>query len=156
MSLQALWVRKGTKVDLLLGIPILLQAKKERPRRGLSGLLAVPLSFTQELDLVGINERHVLLAAGLLVIPRFGPLPAFEEDPAAFVEVFGHDLGAFAKRLDVEPLGVFLRLAGTVLPTFVAGDGEGGDGCATRGVLHFRVSAQISDQQSLLHGGCLL
>ena len=45
-------------------------------------------------------------------------MPAFEEDPAAFVEMFGHDLGAFAKGLDIEPLGVFLRLAGAVLPTF--------------------------------------
>jgi hypothetical protein len=43
-------------------------------------------------------------------------LPAFEGDPAAFVQVFGHDLGAFAKGLDIEPLGVFLGLAGTVLP----------------------------------------
>ena len=68
-------------------------------------LLAVPLRFTQELDLVDINERHVLLAARLLVISGFGPLPAFEEDPAAFVEVFGRDLGAFAEDLDVEPLG---------------------------------------------------
>ena len=96
------------------------------------------------IDPVGINEHHVLLAAGLLVIPRFGPLPAFEEDPAAFVEVFGDDLGAFAEDLDVEPLGVFLRLAGTVLPTFGAGDGEGGNGCATRGLCPGIRSAESS------------
>jgi hypothetical protein len=46
-------------------------------------------------------------------------LPAFEEDPAAFVEVFSDDLGTFAKGLDIEPLSVFLRLAGTVLPASV-------------------------------------
>jgi len=40
----------------------------------------------------------------LLVIPGFGPLPAFEEDPAAFMQVFCHDLGAFAESLDIEPL----------------------------------------------------
>jgi len=34
------------------------------------------------------------------------------------VEVFGHDLSPFAEGLDVEPLRVFLRLAGAVLPTF--------------------------------------
>ena len=49
-------------------------------------LLAVPLRFTQELDLVGINERHVLFVAGLLVIPRLGPLPAFEEDPTMITD----------------------------------------------------------------------
>jgi len=48
------------------------------------------------------------------------------------VEAFGYDLGAFAERFDVEPLGVFLRLAGTVLPAFSTGNGESGDGCATR------------------------
>ena len=83
-------------------------------------------------------------------------MPAFEKDPAAFVQMFGNDLGAFAEGLDVEPLGVFLRLAGSVLSAFGAGNGESGDGCATRGVLHFRVLAQISDQQSLLHGVGLL
>jgi hypothetical protein len=52
------------------------------------------------------------------------------------VQVFGHDLGTLAECLDIEPLGVFLRLAGTVLSAFGTGDGEGGDGCATDGVLH--------------------
>ena len=38
-------------------------------------------------------------------------MPAFEKDPAAFVQMFGNDLGTFAEGLDVEPLGVFLRLS---------------------------------------------
>ena len=83
-------------------------------------------------------------------------MPAFEKDPAAFVQMFGNDLGTFAEGLDVEPLGVFLRLAGSVLSAFGAGNGESGDGCATSGVLHFRVLAQISDHQSLLQGVGLL
>jgi len=114
--------------------------------------LFVGREFFGVLDLVGVDICHVFLVAGLLVIPGLGPLPAFEKDPAAFMEVLGHDLGAFAKGLDVEPLSVFLWFAGTVLPAFGAGDGEGGDGCATSGLLHFRVFAQVSDQQSLLHG----
>ena len=73
--------------------------------------LAVPLRFTQKLEFVGIDECHVLRAAGLFVIPGLGPLPAFEKDPAAFVQMFGNDLGTFAEGLDVEPLGVFLRLS---------------------------------------------
>ncbi|MFZ0708394.1 MAG: hypothetical protein WAM71_22530, partial [Candidatus Korobacteraceae bacterium] len=40
----------------------------------------IPARFTQELDLVGVHERHVLLAAGLLVVPGLGALPPFEED----------------------------------------------------------------------------
>jgi hypothetical protein len=113
---------------------------KERPQPELSSRLTRGVSMRRQSG-NGRSEFRILDHVGS--VRKMWDLPG---------EVFGYDLGAFAEGFDVEPLGMFLRFAGTVLPPFGDGNGEGGDGCATGGVLHFRVFAQIPDQQSLLHG----
>jgi hypothetical protein len=57
-----------------------------------------------------------------------------------------------AEGLYSKPLRVFLRFAALVLPSFRGGDGELCDGHTLLAALHLGVTAEISDQQNLLHG----
>src|SRR5208283_1057322 len=114
--------------------------------------MAVAVGFAQELDFVDVEEAPVLLLAGLLVVPRLDPLPAFQEDTASFLQELGSNFSSSAEALNVEPFGVFLKLTAAVLPALGAGHRKCRDGCASRGVLHFWVFTQVSDQQKLLHG----
>src|SRR5271165_5877767 len=118
--------------------------------------MAIAVGFAQELDFVDVDEAPVLLLAGLLVVPRLDALPAFQEDPASFLQELGSNFSSPAEALNVEPFGVFLKLAAAVLPALGAGHRKGGDGGASRGVLHFWVFTQVSDQQKLLHGVVVL
>src|SRR5208283_4648115 len=91
--------------------------------------------------------------ARFFVVPRLDPLPAFQEDTASFLQELGSYFGSPAEAFDVEPFGVFLKLAVAVLlPARGAGHREGRDGGASRGVFHFWVFSQVSYQQKLLHG----
>src|SRR5271165_1222260 len=118
--------------------------------------MAVAVGFAQELDLVNVEEAPVLLFAGLLVVPRLDPLPAFQEDTASFLQEFSGNFSSPAEALNVEPFGVFLKLAAVVLPALRAGHRKGCDRSASRGVLHFWVFSQVSDQQKFLHGVVVL
>src|SRR5271157_2059598 len=116
--------------------------------------IAVAVGVAQELDLVDVDETPVLLLAGLLVVPGLDPLPAFQEDTASFLQELSGNFSSPAEVLNVEPFCVFLKLAAAVLPALGAGHRKGRDGGAARGVLHFWVFTQVSDQQKLLHGVC--
>src|SRR5271165_3082547 len=118
--------------------------------------MAVTVGFAQELDLVDVEEAPVLLLAGLLVVPRLDALPAFQEDTASFLKELSSDFSSPAEALNVEPFGVFLKLAAAVLPALSAGHRKGRDGGASRGVFHFWVFSQVSYQQKLLHGVVVL
>src|ERR1019366_9834970 len=118
--------------------------------------MAIAVGVAQELDLVDVDEAPVLLLAGLLVVPRLDPLPAFQEDTASFLQELGSNFSSPAEALNVEPFGVFLKLAAAVLPALRAGHGKGRDGGASRRVLHFGVFSQVSYQQKLLHGVVVL
>src|ERR1019366_8967500 len=98
----------------------------------------------------------VLLLAGLLVVPRLDPLPAFQEDTASFLQELSSNFSSPAEALNVEPFGVFLKLTVAVLPALGASHRKGGDGGASSGVLHLWVLAQVSYQQKLLHGVVVL
>src|SRR5271157_326072 len=105
----------------------------------------------QELDSVDVDEIPVLLCARLFVVPRLRALPAFEINAGTFVQVLADDLCPPTESLHTKPLRVFLRFAVFVLPSFRGGDGELRDGRSLLAVLHLRITAEISDQQNLLH-----
>src|SRR5664279_5116288 len=106
----------------------------------------------QELDPVDVDEIPIVLRARLFVVPRLRTLPAFEINAGAFVKVFAGDLCQAIEGFYGKPLRMFLRFAAPVLPSFSGGDGELCDGRTLLAVLHLRITAEISDQQNLLHG----
>src|SRR5271166_4411444 len=106
----------------------------------------------QEFDPVGVDEIPVVLGSRLFVVPRLRALPAFEINAGAFVKVFAGDLCQATEGLHGKPFRVFLRCAVFVLPSFRGGDGKLRYGRSLLAVLNFRITAEISDQQNLLHG----
>src|SRR5208283_4151794 len=115
--------------------------------------MAVPAGpGIQELDPVDVDEISVVFGTRLFVVPRFRALPAFEINAGTFVQVFADDLCQAVEGFHSKPLRVFLQFAALVLPSFRSGDGELGDGRSLLAVLHIRITAEISDQQNLLHG----
>ena len=82
---------------------------------------------------------------------------ALDEDELAFADVLRGDFGQFAPADDLEPAGAFLGVAVFVGPAAIGGEGEVGDGDASRRVAHFCVAPDVSDQDGLLvHGENLL
>ena len=129
-------------------------------RRSLCHLLALLPSVAiavglgiEELEFVGVDQVAEVLSAGLLVVPGFGALAAFDVDPGALVKVVADDLGPAAEGLDGEPLRVFLQFPAFVLPTFGGRDGKLRNGRSLSAVLNFRIAAQ--DMRSAELSACL-
>jgi len=80
---------------------------------------------------------------------RLRPL---QVNAGAFVKVFAGDLCQAIEGFHGKPFCMFLRFAVFVLPSFRGGDGELCDGRTLLAVLHLGITAEISDQQNLLHG----
>src|ERR1039457_3985491 len=115
--------------------------------------MAVPATFRiQELDSVDVDEIPEVLGTRLFVVPRLGALPTLHVYAGSFAEVFADDLRTATEGLHGKPLRVFLQFAALVLPSFRSGDGELRDGRSLLAILHLRITAEISDQQNLLHG----
>src|SRR5664280_1685140 len=122
-------------------------------RASFGGLpMAVPAGpGIQELDPVDVDQIPVVLGSRLLVVPRLRTLPAFEINPASFMQGFADVLCQAIEGFHSKPLGVLLRFAALVLPSFRSGDGELCDGRPLLAVLHLRITAEISDQRYFLH-----
>src|SRR5271165_3003930 len=92
-----------------------------------------------------------MLGTRLFVGPRLRTLPAFEINPASFMQVLADDLCQAIEGFHSKPLRVLLRFAALVLPSFRDRDGKLRYGCSLLAVFHIRVTAEISDQHYFLH-----
>src|ERR1019366_2580439 len=114
--------------------------------------MAVPAGpGIQELDPVDVDEIPIVLGTRLFVVPRLRTLPAFEINPASFMQVLADDFCPPTKSLHSKPLRVFLQFAALVLPSFRGGDGKLRYGCSLLAVFHIRIAAEIPDQHYFLH-----
>src|SRR5664280_2672772 len=122
-------------------------------RASFGGLpMAVPAGpGIQELDPVDVDQIPVVLGSRLLVVPRLRTLPAFEINPASFMQVLADDLCQAIEGFHSKPLRVLLRGAALVLPSFRGRDGKLRYGCSLLAVFHIRGTAEISDQHYFLH-----
>src|ERR1022692_972413 len=109
-------------------------------------------SGIEELNPVGMDEVPVTLAARLLVVPGFGTFAAFEVNARALVKAFAGDFCQAIEGFHGKPFRMLLQFAVFILPSFRGGDGELCDGRTLLSVLHFRITAEISDQHYFLHG----
>src|SRR5271165_1879642 len=105
----------------------------------------------QELDPVDVDEIPVVLGSRLFVVPRLRTLPAFEINPASFMQVLADDLCQAIEGFHSKPLRVLLRFAALVLPSFRSGDGELCDGRTLLAVFHLGITTEIPDQHYFLH-----
>jgi len=128
-------------------IEIIAAARGCSPRtaRVLAATAAFAPSAEQD-QIAGHNFGHIFLLSGLLVIPRAGLQAAFDENLAAFLQIFSRDLGEALPEHNVVPLGAVLPLAGFVFEALVGGDRQLGHGRALRRVFDFGILAQIADQ----------
>src|ERR1019366_8063250 len=114
--------------------------------------MAVPAGpGIQELDPVDVDEIPIMLGTRLFVGPRLRTLPAFEINPASFMQVLADDLCQAIEGFHSKPLRVLLRFAALVLPSFRDRDGKLRYVCSLLAVFHIRVTAEISDQHYFLH-----
>ena len=107
------------------------------------------LTAAEHLHLVSADFGGILLHA--VFFPRTGAQAAFDIDLRAFAQVLADDLGQPAIEHHAVPFGGFLHFAGLlVLPAVGGGDGDVGDLVATGKTAHFRVSAQIADDDDFV------
>src|ERR1700674_4994346 len=85
-----------------------------------------------------------------LVLPLSRLQASLDVDLAAFFQILAGDFGLPAEKDDAVPLGLFLLLAGLVLPRVGGGDANVGDGVAAGRIAGFRIAAQIADQNHLV------
>src|SRR5690606_38135365 len=92
----------------------------------------------------------------VLVLPLAGPKLAFDVDLAALAQIaFGHADQAFGLQHDRVPLRPFLALPGLpILPAFRGRDTQVGNAAAILEAFHFRVLAEIADQDDLVDAAC--
>src|SRR4051812_42626029 len=107
-------------------------------------------SATEQYQVVDDDLGLVLLLAGLFVVPGVGAERALDVDGAPFLEVFAGDLGGALEGDQVVPLGAVLPLAFFVFEALVGGEGELCDRHAAGREFHFRVLAEIADQDDFV------
>src|SRR6266576_3275714 len=95
--------------------------------------------------------RHVLLLVGLFVVPRAGLQAPFDVDLRALFQVLAGNLRHARPEHDVVPLGALLPLPRFVLVRLVGGERDLCDRGALRRVLHFRIFAQIADEDDFVN-----
>src|SRR6187401_2087560 len=95
--------------------------------------------------------RVALVAVLVLVLAR--PDPALDVDLGPFLQVFAFDLGEPPEERDAMPCGRLLHFAARlVLPAVSRRYPDVGDCIAARLVPRLRISAEIADQDYLVHG----
>src|SRR5579863_7451361 len=106
----------------------------------------------EHLHLVSDNFRRVALLAVLaLVLAR--AQAAFDINRRALLQVFVHDLGQTAEERNAMPLGHFLEIAGLLVLVAVSGrEPDVRDGVPARQITHFRIGAEIADENDLVDG----
>src|SRR5208337_2571158 len=100
---------------------------------------------------MGHYLRHVLLLAGLLVVPGAGLQPAFDVDLAAFFQILPGDFRQSLPEHHIVPLGAVLPLAVFALEALIGRQGDLRDGRALRRELYFGILAEISNQDDFVY-----
>jgi hypothetical protein len=112
---------------------------------------AAAFAPAEHLHLVGADLRGVAILA-VLVLPLARAQAAFDVDLRAFLQVLAGDFGKAAEERDAVPLGGFLLLAARlVFPRFRGRDADVRHRIAARQVFGFRVSAEIANDDHLVH-----
>src|SRR5271165_4736011 len=88
----------------------------------------------------------VLLLPGFFVVPGIVVQAAFNVNGASLFQVLAGDLGGTPECLYVVPLRLILPVTVLVFHRRAGGQREVSDGHAAGGVLHFRVLAQVAEQ----------
>ncbi len=118
-----------------------------------TGRSAVAARAAEKLHLLTDDAHAGALLAGLLVFPRIHLQAAFDEDGAAFVQVFAGEFGHLGPEDDVHE-GDFLHLFAAVGGVHaVHGETDVADRAAFRRVAHFWVAGQIADEHDFVVGG---
>src|SRR5271166_4867471 len=96
----------------------------------------------QQDDVAAHDVRHVLLLAGLLVVPGIGSDSAFDINLATLFQIFTRNLRESIPENNVVPLGAVLPLALFIFVALVGCQGEPCHWLALRRVLDLGVLAQ--------------
>src|SRR5579864_2102824 len=115
-----------------------------------SGVLPV-LARTEQNKIASDNLCAIFLFPALPVLPTRGLQLAFNVELRSFPDVLAYDLRQPLPSHNAVPFCSVLPLIVPVLEAFVRGQTDPRDRNAARRVLHFRVLADIADQNDLIH-----
>src|SRR5271165_6323650 len=126
-----------------------------RLRAGVTAAAFATLALASDQgQFVSQDFRPVLFLPGLFVVPGLVVDASFDVNRAALFQVLARDFGGAPEGLDVVPLGLVLPVAVLVFHRRTGGQRKGGNGHATRGGLHFRVLAQVAQQNHFVDASC--
>ena len=113
-------------------------------------LTAAFAASAEQHQIVGHDLGHVLLLAGLFVVPGAGLQAAFDVDFAALFQILAGNFRQPLPEHHVVPLGTVLPVAVFAFEALVGGQGDLGDRCALRRELHFGILAKVSNQDDFV------
>src|ERR1044071_968667 len=108
---------------------------------------------TEHLHHLADHFEFTPLLARLLVIPGIELEPAFDENRAAFLEIFARHLGSATPKGHVDKGDFFTLLAVIERVLAIDRNPEISDRAAFRRVAHFRVAGQVAEEENFIVAG---
>lgn len=112
-----------------------------------------PLVVTQELHLLADDTEACALLSGLLILPRVHLQTAFDENGAAFVEVFTGEFCQLGPEHDVHKGDFLHTLSAFGAVNAVHGQANVAHRTAFGGVTHLGVAGEIANEHDFIVGG---